>query len=124
MDYLTIKHAHAGLAYLSALLFLIRFGLMYAGSGLMKIKLIKILPHVIDTVLVLLAIWLCILIQQYPITDHWLTAKVVALVVLVGAGVVAIKRRSIPAAIVTLALYGYMIGVAKTHSVLSWAQSI
>ncbi|MGB1092414.1 MAG: SirB2 family protein [Oceanobacter sp.] len=120
MDYMTVKHAHAGLAYLSALLFLIRFGLVYAESGLMKIKLIKILPHVIDTALVLLAIWLCFLIQQYPVSDHWLTAKVVALVVLVGSGVVAIKRRSIPAAILTLALYGYMIGVAKTHSILSW----
>jgi uncharacterized membrane protein SirB2 len=120
MDYSAIKHAHAGLAYLSALLFLVRFGLAYAQSGVMKNKLVKILPHVIDTILLVFAIWLCVLIGQYPIVDGWLTAKVIGLVVLVGAGVVAIRRRHIPAAAITLLMYGYLIGVAKSHNILSW----
>lgn len=124
MDYSAIKHAHAGLAYLSALLFLIRFVLLYAGAGWMRSKVAKIVPHVIDTFLLGFAIWLCVLIKQYPLTDHWLTAKVLALVVLVGVGTVAIKRKKIWAAVVTLGLYGYAIGVAKAHDPLSWLASM
>ncbi|MBM95029.1 MAG: regulator SirB [Oceanospirillaceae bacterium] len=120
MDYSTLKHAHAGLAYLSALLFFVRFVLLYAGAGLMKSKVIKIIPHVIDTFLLAFAIWLCVLISQYPLTDHWLTVKVLALVLLVGTGTVAIKRKKVWAAVVTLGLYGYAIGVAKTHDPMSW----
>lgn len=120
MDYSTLKHAHAGLAYLSALLFFVRFVLLYAGAGFMKSKVIKIIPHVIDTFLLAFAIWLCVLISQYPLTDHWLTVKVLALVLLVGTGTVAIKRKKVWAAVVTLGLYGYAIGVAKTHDPMSW----
>jgi len=120
MDYSAVKHAHAGLAYLSALLFLVRFVLLYGGAGLMRNKLMKIIPHVIDTFLLGFAVWLCVMISQYPVTDHWLTAKVVALVALVVTGTIAIKRKKVWAAAVTLGLYGYAIGVAKSHDPMSW----
>lgn len=120
MDYLTLKHAHAGLAYLSALLFLVRFVLLYLDMGFIRHKVFRIVPHIIDTFLLGFAIWLCVLIAQYPLVDHWLTAKVVALVALVGTGVIAIKRQKVWAAAVTLGLYGYAIGVAKTHNPMSW----
>jgi uncharacterized membrane protein SirB2 len=60
------------------------------------------------------------MISQYPVTDHWLTAKVVALVALVVTGTIAIKRKKVWAAAVTLGLYGYAIGVAKSHDPMSW----
>lgn len=120
MDYSAVKHAHAGLAYLSALLFFVRFVLLYVGPGIMRYKAMKIIPHVIDTFLLGFAIWLCILIGQYPVVDHWLTVKVIGLVLLIGAGTVAIKRKKVGAAILTLVLYGYLIGVAKSHNPLSW----
>lgn len=120
MDYLALKHAHAGLAYLSALLFVVRFALVWFRSALMTNKAVKIVPHVIDTLLLVMAVMLCISIGQYPLLDGWLTAKLLGLLALIGAGVVAIKKRQPVLAVVTLALYAYMIGVAKTHSVLSW----
>ncbi|MFL0808193.1 MAG: SirB2 family protein [Oceanobacter sp.] len=120
MDYSAVKHAHAGLAYLSALLFLVRFVLLYGGAAVMRSKLVKIIPHVIDTFLLGFAVWLCVMISQYPVTDHWLTAKVVALVALVVTGTIAIKRKKVWAAAVTLGLYGYAIGVAKSHDPMSW----
>ncbi|MCY0964214.1 SirB2 family protein [Parathalassolituus penaei] len=120
MDYLALKHAHAGFAYLSALLFVVRFALVWLRSSFAGNKLVKILPHVVDTLLLVMAIMLCVSIGQYPLLNGWLTAKLLALVLLIGAGVVAIKKRQPVLALVTLALYVYMIGVAKTHSVLSW----
>lgn len=125
MDYSAVKHAHAGLAYLSALLFLLRFTLLYAGAkGLMRKKIVKIVPHVIDTFLLGFAIWLCIELSQYPLTDHWLTAKLLALVLLIGTGTVAIKRKKVWAAAATLGLYVYAIGVARTHDPVSWFAAI
>ena len=91
MDYDALKGSHMGLAYLSILLFIIRFSLFKFQPSLRSNKLLKILPHIIDTVLIIFAIMLCIEISQYPLTDHWLTAKVLGLVAYIGFGVVAIN---------------------------------
>jgi uncharacterized membrane protein SirB2 len=119
MDYLPLKHAHAGFAYLSALLFLVRFGLLYVSPGLLKNTAVKVLPHLIDTALLIAAIALLVM-GPFGITDLWVIGKIVGLLVLIGAGVVAIKRRNPLMALVTLAMYGYLIGVAKTKSIASW----
>src|SRR5690606_18921128 len=55
-----------------------------------------------------------------PLTHHWLTAKVLALLAYIGFGVAAIKRASRPAFAGAVLSFGYMLGVAKTKSVLSW----
>ncbi len=38
------------------------------------------------------AIWMTILLRQYPGTHAWLTAKLAALLVYIGLGMVAFKR--------------------------------
>lgn len=121
MDYSILKHSHAGLAYLSVLLFAARFVLFYFSPVRRRNKLLKILPHVIDTLLLVLAVLLCIQIAQYPLTHAWLTAKVVALLAYIGFGTVAIKRASRPAFIAALLSFAYLLGVAKYKAVLSWA---
>jgi len=120
MDYSALKPSHAGLAYLSIMLFVIRFGLFYFAPHWRRNKLLKIVPHVIDTLLLVFAVMLCIQISQYPLTHHWLTAKVLALLAYIGFGVVAIKRASRPAFAGAVLSFVYMLGVAKTKSVLSW----
>ena len=120
MDYSALKHSHAGLAYLSIMLFVIRFGLFYFAPHWRRNKLLKIVPHIIDTLLLVFAIMLCIQISQYPLTHHWLTAKVLALLAYIGFGVAAIKRASRAAVAGAVLSFGYMLGVAKTKSVLSW----
>ena len=120
MDYSAIKHSHMGIAYLSLLLFIARFALFYAKPAMRNNKLLKILPHIIDSFLLGFAIWLCVLIGQYPGTDHWLTAKVIALVAYIGLGTVAIKRQKVWAFIAAIAVFAYIMGAAKAHSPLSF----
>lgn len=120
MDYMALKHSHMGLAYLSGMLFVLRFGLFYAKPALRNNKIFKILPHVIDTFLLVFAITLCLKIAQYPLTDAWLTAKVVGLLTYIGFGAVAIKRASIAAFVGALFSFAYIFGAAKAHSALSW----
>ena len=120
MDYNAIKHAHIGIAYLSILLFIIRFALFKFKPLLKSNKLLKVLPHVIDTFLLIFAIWLCTIISQYPLTDHWLTAKVIGLVGYIAFGTIAIKQGKSWAFVASLFSFAYIFGAAKSHSMLSF----
>ncbi|HEY4541044.1 MAG TPA: SirB2 family protein [Noviherbaspirillum sp.] len=118
MDYFALKHMHMGFAGLSGGLFLLRGLLMLAGSRLREQRWAKILPHVIDTLLLVTAIVLAVWSAQYPLQQGWLTAKVVALFVYIGLGTVALKRRSGPAFFAALLTFGYIVAVAVTKNPL------
>ena len=120
MDYSALKHSHVGIAYLSIILFILRFALFKFMPAFKSNKLLKILPHIIDTFLLIFAIWLCVMIGQYPLTDHWLTAKVLGLVGYIAFGTIAIKRGKNWAVIAALASFAYIFGAAKSHSALSF----
>lgn len=120
MDYSALKHSHVGLAYLSILLFIIRFGLFKLKPTFKSNKILKILPHVIDTFLLIFAIFLCREISQYPLTDHWITAKVLGLIAYIGFGVVAIKQGKNWAFVAALVSFAYIFSAAKAHSALSF----
>lgn len=125
MDYMFIKHMHSGMAYLSITLFLFRSVLSVIESKLLQTKILKILPHIIDTLLLLLAVHLMITIKQYPFVDAWLTAKFLALVAYVLIGTIAIKRGKTAvirlwASVAATLVFAYIIGVAKTHDAMSW----
>ncbi|MGB2130040.1 MAG: SirB2 family protein [Marinobacterium sp.] len=119
--YLMLKHTHLTLVGLSLTLFLIRALCMYAWPGVLKARWLRIAPHVIDTLLLLSAIGLMLVISQYPLTHHWLTAKVVGLFAYIGFGVVALKRgRNLQirtlALLAALGSVGYVLAVAITRS--------
>ena len=120
MEYNAIKHAHAGFAYLSIILFIVRFGLYSWRPTLQQIKVLNIVPHIVHTGLILGAIALSITLQQYPFTDAWLTAKLVGLILYIGLATVAIKRHHLISAVLATTTFAYIIGVAKYHSVISW----
>lgn len=80
----------------------------------------KVVPHVVDTGLLICAILLCVQSQQYPFTQPWLTAKVLMLVLYIVAGSVALKRgknKTIKtfAFIFALLCYGSIVSIALTH---------
>ena len=65
---------------------------MLSGNALLQAKFTRVAPHVIDTVMLLAAVALTSLINQYPLTSSWLMVKVLALVVYILLGVIALKR--------------------------------
>ena len=89
--YLAIKHIHMLCAVLSIAGFLLRGIWMFMDSHLLQKKLVKILPHVVDTLLLASAITLAVMSQQYPFQMDWLTAKLIALIVYIGLGMFALK---------------------------------
>ncbi|OUS31500.1 regulator SirB [Gammaproteobacteria bacterium 45_16_T64] len=123
--YAALKHPHMLLALTSGVLFVLRGVWMLLDSPQLQKRWVKILPHVVDTLLLVFAVGLMVQISQYPFVDHWLTAKVFALLGYIFAGVVALKlgktkRVRGTAFAVGLLLYVYILGVAIKHNPLSF----
>jgi len=121
MDYFAIKHFHMSCAMLSGALFLLRGGWMLADSPKLQQRWVRIVPHVVDTLLLASALTLAWLSAQYPFAQGWLTAKVVALVVYVVLGTIALKRGKTKqtrttALLAGLAVFGYIVAVAVTKN--------
>lgn len=119
--YTLIKVVHMTCAMLSVLGFLGRGILKIQGSAIVEKKLVKILPHVIDTLLLVSAITLVIMSGQYPWVAPWVGAKIVGLVVYIGLGVVVMrtaKTQQIRIIAFALALitaaYIFMVAGTKT----------
>lgn len=115
--YFAIKHLHVTSVVLSLLGFLLRGSWMLSGSALLQHRLTRVLPHIIDTVLLLSAIWLAAAIRQYPFEAAWVTAKVLGLLAYIVLGTIALKRGRtrairIGALVAALAVYLWIISVA------------
>jgi uncharacterized membrane protein SirB2 len=118
MDYLAVRHLHMGCAALSGSLFLLRGVWMLRASPMLQQRWVRVLPHCIDTALLASALVLVFWSGQYPFAQPWLGAKVVALLLYIGLGTVALKRRSAPAFAAALLTFAYIAAVASTRQVL------
>lgn len=90
--YLPIRTVHVCSVAISIALFTLRAGLMLADSPWRQALWLRIVPHVVDTVLLTSALLLTTILHQYPFVNGWLTAKVCGLVVYVVLGSIALKR--------------------------------
>jgi len=116
-----LKAVHIGSAMLSISGFVLRGAWMLQDSPLLKARVTRILPHVVDTVLLASAIALALRITQYPFMHTWLAAKVLALAVYIVLGSIALKygrSRRVRALSygMALAVFLYIVGVAVTRS--------
>ena len=65
---------------------------MLQESALLQKKVVKILPHIVDTVLLVSAIALVVMSGQYPWVAAWVGIKIVLLVAYIVVGTFALKR--------------------------------
>lgn len=126
MDYVSLKITHLSCVAISYALFVVRGVWMMRGSELLQRRWVRIVPHVVDTVLLASAIALAITLHQYPLTHGWLTAKVAALLVYIGLGMIALKYGKtrgtrIMAWIAAQVVFAYIVAVALMRSPLPWA---
>jgi uncharacterized membrane protein SirB2 len=121
VDYSTIKIVHVTFVVASYLLFTLRGWWMLRGSEMLAERWVRIVPHVVDTVLLASAVTLAVLIRQYPFEAPWITAKVTGLVAYIGLGTIALKRgRTLrvrfAALIAAQAIFFYIVAVAVTKN--------
>lgn len=90
--YLIIKYLHVICAVVSASGFALRGYWMQIESPLLSRKLTRILPHIIDTLLLLSAIALVVMSRQYPVVVGWVSIKIILLLLYIVLGTMALKR--------------------------------
>lgn len=121
MSYLLLKHLHVTCVVLSGLGFCLRGVWMLTDSPRRTQRLARVLPHLVDTLLLGSALTMAWMSGQYPFVLDWLTAKFFGLLAYILLGTMALKRgrtKAIRSRYFVLALlaYGYIVAVALTRS--------
>lgn len=121
----SLKTIHVTFVVLSFAGFFIRGIWMLKDSPLLQQRWVRITPQVVDTVLLVSAIVLAVQLKFSPMEQPWLMAKIIALVVYIGAGLVALrfgrdKRIRLLAWLFGLLVFLYIVSVAMSKSVLGW----
>ena len=119
MDYLAVKLVHQTVVLLSFTGFVARGAGALMGARWVESRAARTLPHLIDTVLLASALTLVWLLRLNPASAPWLLAKVLALVVYIGLGVIALrpgqgKPLRAGAWAAALLTFGYIVSVAVT----------
>lgn len=91
-EYAVLKAVHVSCAAASYALFVVRGIWMMRDSTALRARWVRIVHHVIDTVLLASAIAMAVMTHQYPLANRWVTAKVAGLLVYIGLGTIALKR--------------------------------
>lgn len=89
--YMMMKHLHLTAVVLSIVFFIVRFAWRQMDSAMASKKWVKIVPHVIDTVLLLSAASLCVILSQYPFVQGWVTFKLFGVIAYILFGLMAMK---------------------------------
>ena len=85
-----IKILHFTLAYLTVAGFVIRAAWSYTAPDLLQQKWVRIAPHVIDSLLLILGVILAFSLADGP-WQGWLAAKLLALLAYIGFGVLTLR---------------------------------
>ena len=125
LTYLLIKSLHMITAVATISGVVLRGYWMMIGSEKLQLKVVRIAPHIIDTLFVLSGIVLVSILQLNAFTAPWLLAKFAGLIAYIVLGTIAIKRGpTLQIRIITfvaaIAVFAYIIGVAVAKSPASW----
>jgi uncharacterized membrane protein SirB2 len=125
MSYLAIKHLHVGCVVLSGLGFVLRGYWMLCQSPVLQRRLVRILPHIIDTGLLGSAVTLAVSSGQMPFVANWLTAKLGGLLLYIVLGALALRAgrpRRVRGLCFGLAVlvYLHIVSVALSRQAWPW----
>jgi uncharacterized membrane protein SirB2 len=128
MEFASLKAIHIGTVAVSYILFFVRGIWMLSDSPLLHQRWVRIVPHVNDTLLLAAGVWMTVIIQQYPGTHGWLTAKLAGLVLYILLGLVALrpgrsKRVRATAWVAAQIVFGYIVAVAFSHNPLPYCRA-
>ncbi|MEH6580602.1 MAG: SirB2 family protein [Halioglobus sp.] len=116
-----LKAVHMICAFLSLGGFALRGYWMAVDKPIMSHRVVKTLPHVLDTLLLSSALGMLYIWQLSPFETTWITAKILALLVYIALGMVAMrfgktKKIRIAAWLAAMVTVIYIVSVAFTKS--------
>lgn len=121
--YELLKAMHVSCAFLSIAGFTLRGYWMITEDSRLRSRLTRVLPHLLDTLLLASAIGMLLVWQANPLATGWLSAKLAALLLYIGLGMVAFRfgtTRAVRISAFAAALFTafYIVTVAYTKSSL------
>lgn len=125
MQYTTLKLVHVSAVSVSFAGFFARGLGALRGASWVRHRITRVLPHVVDTILLVSALGMLWVIRLSPCALPWLRAKVVGLVCYILLGAVALRPRMgrapptgrpvrAAAWVAALLVFGYIVSVALT----------
>ena len=121
--YLAVKYVHVVSVVLSLAGFFLRGILMMRDSPLLAARWVRVLPHINDTVLLIAALTLAAMSDQYPFVVDWVTAKVFGIIAYIILGALALREAStrrlrIACWLASMAMFGWIVSVTLTRQPL------
>ena len=118
-----LRLVHIVCALVSGAGFVLRGFWMLADSSKLAARWVRIVPHCVDTLLLLSALGLVFASGQYPGVLPWLNVKIVILLAYIGCGMFALRpgrAKGVRAVFfaVALACYAFILSVARTRDPL------
>src|SRR5690606_23716335 len=116
--YMDIRWVHIAAVIASGSLFFLRGLLLMGGFRIARAAPVRFLSYGVDTVLLTAALMLMTIVRQYPFVHHWLTAKVLLLVVYILLGVLAFRSRGKTRFLLwatAIGVFLFIISVARAH---------
>jgi uncharacterized membrane protein SirB2 len=129
MDYATLKVIHQSAVAISFAGFFARGVGMLGDAAWVRHRLAKTVPHLVDTVLIVSAVWLAAILRLTPSGAPWIAAKIAGLFVYIGIGMVALRfgrTKGIRASAWVLAMlvFAWIVSVAITKDPRGFAASL
>lgn len=93
--FLWVLYLHIASAIISVSFFALRFWWKHHKSALFDARWVRILPHTVDSVLLLSGVALMVMTRYFPFTEEgtWLTEKLFGVIIYIILGFVALGRR-------------------------------
>ena len=119
-----LRAIHMSCAALSITGFVLRWIWMLNDSRLLNARASKIVPHIVDTVLLLSAIAL-VAIVGFQANAAWISTKILSLILYIVLGTFALKRGRTKGArtvtgILAIIVFAFIASVARTHDPLGF----
>lgn len=111
---------HISTVVISIILFNIRAYGLAMNAEWRKNRLLLVMPHINDSLLLFSAIAMCFQIRQYPFVNDWLSVKVVFLLVYIGLGLFFMRKARSKSQrwflyVLAMSCYLFIVSVAITH---------
>lgn len=117
---LWLKHFHVTCAVLSICGFALRgWWRLYAPQRLRR-RWVRTFPHLVDSALFFSGVYMLWLYRWWPHEQPWLLAKLVALLVYILLGALALRQGKAWQVVAALAVSAYIVSVALTRTPLAW----
>jgi len=121
MDFALLKVVHVTCVAVSGAGFALRGALALADAPVMRQPWVRVLPHILDTLLLVSGAWMAWIAHLAPTRHPWLAAKIALLALYIVLGAVSLRQRKsrgvrVAAYVGALLTFAWIVGVALTRN--------